>query len=87
MQRLFVSRKRLVEMLAVTLRRFRNERFQWPWQRTYQQVLAYGRRNQLISFNDVDIKTQIEAVARQHMGRRDVLSRPKALGPSRYQAG
>jgi len=31
---------------------------------------AYGRRNQLILFDDVDINIQIEVVAEQHMGRR-----------------
>jgi hypothetical protein len=44
-----------------------------PWPRAVDEdriMHAYGRRNQLILFDDVDINIQIEVVAEQHMGRR-----------------
>jgi hypothetical protein len=44
-----------------------------PWRRAVDEdriMHAYGRRKQLILFDDVDINTQIEVVAGQHMGRR-----------------
>ena len=54
-----------------------------PWRRAVDEdriMHAYGRRNQLILFDDVDINTQIEVVAGQHMGRRGCAESAEGAG-------
>jgi len=102
-ERLFVGHKCWGEMLAVTVRHFRNakvsmavgrghtDKFSLPYGAGHAcrgPVLSmrtasctpYGRRNELILFDDVDINARIEVLAGQHMGRRGCAESAESAG-------